>query len=126
MSEPLTVEHFNKFEKRVDERFDKVDERFDKVDTRFDKVDTRLDKMDKRFDGIDIRLDKVDERFDKVDKALKDNGEILTELKIHMDKRFDKLEKLLMLEERFEQYKERTDIRFRKIGEHLAMPELTV
>ena len=119
MSEPLTIDHFQKFEKRIDERFDKVDQRLDKVDERFDKVDARLDKMDKRFDGIDTR-------FDKVDKTLKDNDEILTELKIHMDKRFDKLEKLLMLEERFEQYKERTDTRFRKIGEHLAIPELTV
>jgi len=32
----------DKFERRVDERFDKVDERFSKVDARFGRIEERL------------------------------------------------------------------------------------
>ena len=54
----------DRFELRVEARFDKVDDRFSKVDERFDKVDERFGKVNDRFDRVDVRFDRIDARLD--------------------------------------------------------------
>ncbi|ORM70456.1 hypothetical protein [Pantoea rwandensis] len=59
---------FDKFEKNVNQRFDKIDEKFIKIDERFDKIDERFIKIDEKFDKIDEKFVKIDEKFDKIDE----------------------------------------------------------
>jgi hypothetical protein len=43
------IHALERFETRVDGRFDAVDARFAQMDTRHDRIDVRLDRMDNRF-----------------------------------------------------------------------------
>jgi hypothetical protein len=58
----------DRFENRIEARFDKIDDRFDKVDARFEKVDDRFEKVDDRFERVDARFEKSDERFEKLNE----------------------------------------------------------
>ena len=95
---------FDKFEKNVNQRFDKIedklvkiDERFDKIDEKFIKIDEKFDKIDEKFIKIDEKFDKIDERFDKIDEKF-----------IKIDEKFDKIdEKFDKIDQRFEKVDER-------------------
>ncbi len=45
-------DRLDRFERAVDQRFDKMDAGLDKMDSRFDKMDSRFNKMDDRFDEV--------------------------------------------------------------------------
>ncbi len=73
-----------KFNRKVDQRFDKIDRRFDKIDRRIDKIDRRIDKIDadqqqfrqqmetfvagqQKFNRqIDQRLDRIDQNMGQI------------------------------------------------------------
>ena len=113
MSEPLTIEHLDKSLVATEKRITTY------IDDRFDKSDERLDKFETHFDET---MRSVAETLHTITGILNDHTAILND----HTRRLEQLEKLLDLERRFEQYKSYADIKFRKIGEHLAMPELTV
>lgn len=99
MSEPLTSERFDAFEKKLDQRFDSIDQRFDATD--------------KRLDGIDQRFEASDQGFEHfVDAYTENHAEII--------KRLDRLETLLAMEQRVEVIERRT-IRLAELAGH---PEL--
>ncbi len=50
---------------RLDDFRGEVNRRFDDVDRRFDKVDRRFDKVDRRFDEVNGKLERIEGRFDK-------------------------------------------------------------
>ncbi|MDO8470323.1 MAG: hypothetical protein Q7S84_04945 [bacterium] len=54
-----TDEHFNKIEKKVDERFNKVDERFNKVDDDISWIHGSLDVLRHEISEIRNELGKV-------------------------------------------------------------------
>ena len=87
MSELLTVEHFEKFEKKIDQRFDAVNKRFDAVDKRFDAVD-------QQFDAVDQRFDKIETNHQELMLAVAD---VVTKVNDHLDERLEPLEKLTTL-----------------------------
>ena len=73
-------------------------------------------------DHFDETMRTIAETLNMHTSVLNDQTAILTD----HTRRLDRLEKILDLEQRFEKYKSLADIKFRKIGEHLAIPELTV
>jgi hypothetical protein len=65
MRQSWTDDRLDDFRGEVDRRFDDVDRRFDDVDRRFDKVDRRFEKVDRRFDEVNGKLERIEGRFDK-------------------------------------------------------------
>lgn len=61
---------FDKFEKNVNQRFDKIDEKFIKIDEKFDKIDEKFDKIDQRFEKVDERLNKQDVKLNDLDQRM--------------------------------------------------------
>lgn len=106
MPESLTIDQLNKSLATTEKRITTyVGDRFDKSETHFDET-----------------MRSIAETLQSITAILNDHTTILND----HTRRLDQLEKLLDLERRFEQYKSHADIKFRKIGEHLAIPELTV
>jgi hypothetical protein len=69
-----------KFEAKVDDRFNVVDDRFNAVDDRFNAVDDRFNIVDDRFNAVDDRFNAVDDRFNAVDdrfNAVDDHFKVL-------------------------------------------------
>jgi len=88
---------FDKFEKNVNQRFDKIEDELVKIDERFDKIDEKFIKIDEKFVKIDERFDEIDEKFDKIDERF-----------IKIDEKFDKIdEKFDKIDQRFEKVDER-------------------
>ena len=89
---------FDKFEKNVNQRFDKIedklvkiDERFDKIDEKFIKIDEKFDKIDEKFVKIDEKFEKIDQRFEKVDERLNKQDVKLSDLDQRMQIGFAEL-----------------------------------
>ena len=110
MPEPLTLDHFQTFEQTVTTRFDGLDRRFDNFAAHFDET----------MRSVADTLSAHTERFDRIDATLADHTQRLD------TQRLDRLEKLLDLEHRFERFESETRDKLRKVGQHLAIPELTV
>lgn len=53
-------------------------------------------------------------------------ADVVTRVNEHFDERLDRLERLQDLEQRLERFETETRTKFRKVGEHLAIPEVTV
>jgi hypothetical protein len=60
MSEPLTLEHFEKFEKTIDRRFDAIHERFDASEKRFEEF---VEDFTQKHGETVARLEKIDARL---------------------------------------------------------------
>ncbi|NIF01158.1 hypothetical protein F3J38_13980 [Pantoea sp. Acro-805] len=75
---------FDKFEKDVNQRFDKIEDKLVKIDERFDKIDEKFDKIDEKFIKIDEKFIKIDEKFDKIDEKFE-----------KIDQRFEKVDERL-------------------------------
>ncbi|MGK3113840.1 hypothetical protein [Candidatus Pantoea formicae] len=105
---------FDKFEKNVNQRFDKIEDKLVKIDERFDKIDEKFDKIDEKFIKIDVKFDKIDEKFIKIDEKF----DKIDEKFIKIDERFDKIdEKFDKIDERFD----KIDEKFIKIDEKFDM-----
>ena len=87
-------QRFDKIEDKlvkIDERFDKIDENFIKIDEKFDKIDEKFIKIDEKFDKIDEKFDKIDQRFEKVDERLNKQDIKLSDLDQRMQIGFTEL-----------------------------------
>ena len=107
---------FGEFVKRMDERFDRVDERFSQmnklVDERFDRVDERFGQMNKLFDERFAQMNRLaderfthmsqlaDQRHDSINKRLADAEKAREQNLVHVDQRFDNLEKRMDFQNR--------------------------
>lgn len=67
MRQSWTDDRLDDFRGEVNRRFDDVDRRFDKVDRRFEKVDRRFDEVNRNLARIEGRFDK---RFDGLQRTL--------------------------------------------------------
>ena len=74
-----------------------------------------------------VTLKHFDDTMGAIARTLDKHGEILNAHTVTLadhTRRLDRLEKLLDLEQRFDRLQADTRERFRKVGEHLAMPDV--
>ena len=112
----VSTAQFGEFVKRMDERFDHVDERFSQmnklVNERFDRVDERFGQMNKLFDERFAQMNRLaderfthmsqlaDQRYDSINKRLADAEKAREQNLVHVDQRFDNLEKRMDFQNR--------------------------
>ena len=83
----VSTAQFGEFVKRIDERFDRVDERFGHMTKLFDERFAHMNQL------ADQRNDSISKRLADAEKARENNL-------IHVDQRFDNLEKRMDFQNR--------------------------
>lgn len=68
-----------------------MDERFKQIDKRFEKVDERFEQINHRFELIDERFEQVDEQFADIRKDHKTLVDIVKDMDLAADERFQEL-----------------------------------
>ena len=77
---------------KQDQMLDKQDQMLDKQDQMLDKQDQMLDKQDQMLDKQDQMLDKQDQMLDKQDETTGEIRGLRTDIKSHIDLRFERIE----------------------------------
>jgi len=88
----ITTNGFAGLNGKMDQMLDKQDQMLDKQDQMLDKQDQMLDKQDQMLDKQDQMLDKQDQMIDKQDSTIGEIQTLRSDMKSHLDQRFDRIE----------------------------------